>query len=188
MQVELKKLQHDVGITFLCVTHDQEEALAMSDRVAVIDHGRIEQVGTPQEIYERPATPFVASFIGETNLIEGVVESSDEIPARISNGKIGFLIRLPRPIPAGSRITVSLRPEKVAVRPDPRKVSNIFQATVRGEVYLGSLLRFEVELEGGQVLWVARQLQFEEDYLRPGENVTVGWGPESRTLVEGVPP
>jgi len=138
MQGELKSIQKQVGITFVYVTHDQEEALTMSDRIAVFNSGRIEQVGTPAEIYEHPVTPFVAGFVGVSNLVSG------EVAKRIT----------------GSPERFSIRPEKIhlATR-EENQVENqyVVDGVVRDVVYLGLYTRYLVELEGGGDLVVVEQ-------------------------------
>jgi putative spermidine/putrescine transport system ATP-binding protein len=139
MQVELKELQREVGITFVFVTHDQEEALTMSDRIAVFHQGRIEQVGTPAEVYERPASPFVASFVGTSNLLEG------EAAHRI----------------VGTPGTYSIRPEKIRILKEsadadlPEHTSAT--GTVAEVVYLGDVTRFLVDLDAGGRLAALQQ-------------------------------
>ncbi|WP_030615343.1 ABC transporter ATP-binding protein [Streptomyces fulvoviolaceus] len=139
MQVELKAIQREVGITFVLVTHDQEEALTMSDRVAVFHRGRIEQVGTPAEIYERPATPFVASFVGTSNLLEG--ESAHRI--------------------VGTPGTYSIRPEKIRVLKESAEADEPEHSTATGTVaevvYLGDVTRFLVDLDAGGRLTALQQ-------------------------------
>ncbi|MGW2646197.1 ABC transporter ATP-binding protein [Streptomyces sp. NPDC001393] len=139
MQVELKALQREVGITFVFVTHDQEEALTMSDRIAVFDQGRIAQVGTPAEIYERPATPFVASFVGTSNLLDG------ETAHRI----------------IGAPGTYNIRPEKIRVLKESAEADEPEHATATGTVaeavYLGDATRFLVDLDGGGRLTALQQ-------------------------------
>ncbi|MFF3501837.1 ABC transporter ATP-binding protein [Streptomyces sp. NPDC003247] len=139
MQVELKALQREVGITFVFVTHDQQEALTMSDRVAVFHRGRIEQVGTPAEIYERPATRFVASFVGASNLLEG------ETARRV----------------AGAAGTYSVRPEKIRVLEESAVADDAEHSTVTGTVaevvYLGDATRFLVDLDAGGRLTALQQ-------------------------------
>jgi putative spermidine/putrescine transport system ATP-binding protein len=138
MQIELKAIQEKVGITFIFVTHDQEEALTMSDRLAVFNHGRIEQVGTPADVYERPATGFVAGFVGTSNLISGAVAE-----------KI-----------TGSRQTFTVRPEKIRmVAPDapPEPETTSALGHVRDVVYLGMNTRYLVELDAGGDLTVVQQ-------------------------------
>jgi putative spermidine/putrescine transport system ATP-binding protein len=141
MQVELKSIQREVGNTFVFVTHDQEEALTMSDRVAVLNGGRVEQVGTPAEIYERPATPFVAGFVGTSNLITGEA-------ARAVLGKEG---------------TFSVRPEKLRLAADGDAVSpdeHSATGTVAEVVYAGPATRFVVDLDaGGRLVALQQNLQ-----------------------------
>jgi len=138
MQVELKSLQQRVGITFVYVTHDQEEALTMSDRLAVFNHGRVEQVGTPAEIYEHPQTPFVAGFVGVSNLLSG-----EQAKAITGNGD-----------------TFSIRPEKIHLASPQAEVPQEMYAVdgaVRDVVYLGLYTRYLVELEDGSDLVVVQQ-------------------------------
>lgn len=138
MQVELKSIQQRVGITFIFVTHDQEEALTMSDRIALFSQGRIEQVGSPSEIYEHPASAFVASFVGTSNLISG------ELAQRIT----------------GTEGTFSIRPEKIHMGEENAKVSSDSYKTdgvVRDVVYLGLFTRYFVDLDGGGEVVVIEQ-------------------------------
>ena len=138
MQVELKSIQKRVGITFIFVTHDQEEALTMSDRIAVFNEGKIQQVGAPSEIYERPASAFVAGFVGTSNLVSG------EVAVRMT----------------GSPDMFSIRPEKIhldATNSDPGKDMLCIDGVVRDVVYLGLFTRYLVEIEGGSDLVVIEQ-------------------------------
>ena len=138
MQVELKAIQKRVGITFIFVTHDQEEALTMSDRIAVFNEGHIVQVGTPAEIYETPASPFVAGFVGTSNLISG------EVARRIT----------------GSEQMFSVRPEKIHfgnLDAEPEKELFCVDGVIRDVVYLGLFTRYLVEVEGGVDLVVVEQ-------------------------------
>ena len=138
MQIELKAIQRAVGITFVFVTHDQDEALTMSDRIAVFNNGRVEQVGTPAEIYERPATPFVAGFVGTSNLLEGAV----------ADAVLGM---------AG---TYTVRPEKIrmlAAGEEPGGDDVVAEGRVASVVYLGSATRYHVDLAAGGELVVTQQ-------------------------------
>jgi spermidine/putrescine transport system ATP-binding protein len=175
MQVELKSIQREVGITFLYVTHDQEEALAMSDRIAVMDGGVVEQCGTPEEVYERPTKPFVAGFIGISNLIEGTVEGGD---VRLANGVL-VPARVPADCGNGSAVQLSVRPEKILLDGDePGLVS--MNGRVAERVYVGTATQVIVELEGG-----ARVVALEQNTQRAraddrwelGDEVSVGWHP-----------
>jgi putative spermidine/putrescine transport system ATP-binding protein len=160
MQLELKRIQQEVGITFLYVTHDQEEALAMSDRLAVFNDGRIEQLGPPAEVYEHPANGFIAGFVGISNLVE-------------SNGR---------------RFTV--RPEKVRIVEVGEPASNGFQSQtgrIREVVYLGPVTRYVVDLdEGGELVAVKQNLETSsQDALDArGRRVRLEWRPEYTFAVE----
>jgi putative spermidine/putrescine transport system ATP-binding protein len=139
MQIELKDIQQEVGLTFIYVTHDQEEALTMSDRLAVFNHGRIEQVGTPAEVYERPSTGFVAGFVGVSNVLEG------EVARHV----------------AGSAKPFTIRPEKIDLRLDVDAAVGPDRCSVTGEVtkvvYLGAVTRYVVQLDEGGELGVMQQ-------------------------------
>ena len=149
MQLELKQIQRDVGITFVFVTHDQEEALTMSDRIAVFDAGKIEQVATPAELYERPSTSFVAGFVGTSNLLTGP-------QAEALVGRPG---------------TFSIRPEKIRLDGQAPRA----RGTVSGVVYLGSVNHYVVALEGGGSLTVLRQNERSEPVIAEGEPVGLAW-------------
>jgi putative spermidine/putrescine transport system ATP-binding protein len=155
MQTELKQIQRDVGITFLFVTHDQDEALTMSDRVAVFNEGRIEQVGTPAEVYEEPATPFVAGFVGTSNLLSG-------LSAETVVGKDG---------------TYSIRPEKIRIDGDLSRAAPPGEVaatgTVTSAVYAGATMRYEVTLDAGGQLSVVRQNNEPVDF--PDGRVRLTW-------------
>ena len=133
MQLELKALQREVGITFVFVTHDQEEALTMSDRIAVMHEGRLLQVGTPEDIYQRPANRFVADFIGRTNLLEATV-ASPETEVVLSNG---MRVEAASEHPFGTKVAVSLRPEQAFLLPArrlPRRVAEHRRGAARGDL------------------------------------------------------
>ncbi|GAB4171143.1 MAG: polyamine ABC transporter ATP-binding protein [Terrimicrobiaceae bacterium] len=154
MRSELKQLQKRLGITFIFVTHDQEEALAMSDRITVLSAGRVEQIGTVSEIYYRPATRFVAEFIGDTNIVEAEVvgrregilqcrvEGGLEIEAEGSSGS------------PGEKILLSLRPEKIRLLPNPSGGANTFSGRVASEVFRGAVDELTVRLDSGLELGV----------------------------------
>jgi spermidine/putrescine transport system ATP-binding protein len=176
LQIELKRIQSEVGITFVYVTHDQEEALTMSDRIAVMHAGRIEQLGTPEELYERPATRFVADFIGSTNLLRGVVNPDGSI--RLSSGEIAQAAH--DGLTSGTEVEISLRPESIELVP----VEAV--GAIRGEVeqaaYLGTNLTYQVRTAGGLVLSVLTSKAGVR--LPVGSEVAVTW-PSSEALVLG---
>ena len=138
MQIELKEIQQAVGLTFIYVTHDQEEALTMSDRLAVFNHGRIEQVGTPADVYERPETAFVAGFVGTSNVLAG------EVAARVTGSPAAFTIRPEK---------IHLAEPDAPVRPDECTATG----HVREVVYIGALTKYIVSLDGGGELVVFQQ-------------------------------
>ncbi len=152
--VELDALHDKVGITFILVTHDQEEALSVSDRIAVMNKGEILQVGTPFEIYESPATPFVADFIGDTNMFEGEVT---EIRGRLARIKVSGMNEIwadqDKPLSVGRKVRVAIRPEKILVRKEkPEGLSpehNLFTGEVDEVIYAGFQSKFYVKAEGG---------------------------------------
>jgi spermidine/putrescine transport system ATP-binding protein len=159
MQLELKNLQREVGITFVYVTHDQEEALTMSDRIAVMHEGRVLQVGSPTEIYERPASRFVADFIGETNFLPGVVRGEDEgLVTVVVNDRLAVCVETDETFETGSQVVAAVRPEKVRLLPQPARGShNAFPCRVEQVVYVGTDTRFRVRLAGDVELMVREQ-------------------------------
>lgn len=148
MQIELKRLQHETGITFIFVTHDQEEALTMSDRIAVINEGRLLQVGTPTDIYERPAKRFVADFIGDTNFLDArFLENLDtHSVVELANGK--KLKAVPAPLNPGDRVTIAIRPEQTQLAKTSE--THDLQGTLLNIVYSGTDTHYHFELETGE--------------------------------------
>ena len=160
MQIELKHIQESVGITFLYVTHDQEEALTMSDRIAVFNAGRIEQVGSPAEVYERPRTPFVAGFVGTSNLLEGTVEGTRGAFTVVRIGSDGSILLAGGAHTAGSRLTVAVRPEKIQLHELaalPAEGLCHARGTITEVVYLGTVTRYLVAVEGAGDVVVLEQ-------------------------------
>lgn len=175
MLVVLKNLQRNVGITFVYVTHDQGEALAMSDRVAVMNNGVIEQIGSPQEIYQNPATAFVASFIGKTNLFHCSRESTQT--ARTGNLRIVTSAELP-----SEEATVSVRPESIEVGAEAQRYENRFSAVVEEVIYFGHEQELSLLVEGEPLVARVRGVD-----VRRGQNITVGWPAEASVVVEAKP-
>ncbi|MEH2324868.1 MAG: ABC transporter ATP-binding protein [Nostoc sp.] len=153
MQVELSNLHQDLGVTFVMVTHDQEEALSLSDRIAVMNQGKIEQVGTPSQIYERPCTSFVADFIGDTNLFSGEIVAVDSSNIKIST-KTALSIVISRaedtPSELSQAVVVSVRPEKIQLSLYPPNLpTNCFEGRLVNVMYLGTHVNYVVELTNG---------------------------------------
>ncbi len=176
MQVELKAIQREVGITFLYVTHDQEEALAMSDRIAVMDAGVVVQCGTPEEVYERPAKPFVAGFMGISNLMAGRVEGGG---VRLAGGTL-CAAPVPEGIDDGAEVQLSVRPEKIVLEAATDGMVSL-SGTVAERVYVGTATQVIVELEGGARIVALEQnteRARDDDRWELGHAVTVAWLPE----------
>jgi spermidine/putrescine ABC transporter ATP-binding subunit len=153
MQLELKRLQKHLGMTFVFVTHDQEEALTMSDRIAVFNKGRLEQLGTATEIYHQPRTAFVADFIGEANLLPAELVTRGETTARVRiDGGLELVLNASQWPADATRALVSVRPEKVHVSKKLVECENVFEARVTEELFQGAMDRLDVELTGGTVL------------------------------------
>lgn len=155
MQFELKHLQRKLGITFIYVTHDQEEALTMSDRIAVMNQGKIEQIGTPDEIYDKPKTKFVADFIGETNLFDGVVEeyNNSKISVTLEDSHKIEVIDDPlilSKLKQGDRIYITIRPERMKLSHSKDESRNTLKGTVKERIFVGSVNKTVVTLSNGK--------------------------------------
>jgi len=159
MQIELKTLQREVGITFVYVTHDQEEALTMSDRIAVMQGGHVLQTGGPTEIYEQPCCRFVADFIGETNFLSGVVQGQDgDLTTVLVDGMIPVVVQTSESFVAGTNVDVAVWPEKISISADPPHGDlNSVPCKVEQVVYLGPDPRYRVRLSGNVSLMVREQ-------------------------------
>ena len=184
MQIELKGLQRRLGISFIYVTHDQEEALTMSDRIVVMNAGRIEQIGGAQEIYERPRTEFVAGFIGVSNIIEGTVEqvTGQLSIVNLGSARIGAHADGVKP---GQRVRLLVRPEKISILPEASPGSP--SGRIESAVYLGESTQWRVAIENGQTLTVLEQNRepFQAAQTRIGQTVGVSWEPESAVILKG---
>ena len=189
MQGELRHLNRSVGITFIYVTHDQEEALTMSDRIAVMNGGRVLQLGTAQEIYEGPATRFVADFIGESNFLDGTLAGVDGDLAtiRLQDGtplraRPGAVV-----LSAGSVATLTVRPERIAIEPEmgPERAgeNNVLTGRVAQAMYAGATMQYLVQVAGGATV-VVRTPNL-GSALEPGAAVMVRWPPYACSLLAG---
>ncbi|BBK39151.1 ABC transporter ATP-binding protein [Allostella sp. ATCC 35155] len=175
VQVELKALQRDLGITTLLVTHDQEEALSLSDRIIVLDHGAMQQVGTPDEVYRRPANRFVAGFLGLANLLEGRVEAGRGL--RLPTGEL--VACATQGLAEGSPATAVVRPERVRLLPET--AGEGIAARVRQDVYLGHLRRWHLDSDAGPELIAAAADGVGQAAI--GDRVRVAWAPEDVWLL-----
>lgn len=179
MQVELSRLHQELGLTFVMVTHDQEEALSLSDKIAVMRQGKIEQVGSPSEIYEHPQTPFVADFIGDTNLFEGFVESRDHTSGLVVTPE-GFQILVDRDKNLASilsqQVVVSVRPEKIKLSVEPSTgEDNCFAGQVQHVMYLGTRVQYVVQLKGTRNGIMVTQANNQVSITETNTPVYVSW-------------
>jgi spermidine/putrescine transport system ATP-binding protein len=184
MQFELKRIQREVGITFVYVTHDQEEALTMSDRIAVMNAGKVEQIGTPVDIYDRPATVFVAGFIGQANLWPCRMKSSDGAMAEVSS--LGT--SLPSAcgdtrIEAGGEATLMVRPERVRVSTTPSGEGASVQATVTDLTFQGAMVRLVLAAPDDSLVVAHVGHDHDLPLLRPGDTVFTGWPAEASLVL-----
>ena len=186
MQVELKRIQTEVGITFIHVTHDQEEAMTMADSVAVMNAGRVEQLGSPADLYENPQTTFVANFLGTSNLIEAEVDtkSGDEIVLKAGGGKLLLpASRCSAPTTTGGKVLVGVRPEKISLThadeageiPAGR---NRITGTIADSSFIGVSTQYVVESPAGTALQVYEQNIERDSRFQPGAEVILHWNPE----------
>lgn len=188
MQIELKHLQQKLGITFIYVTHDQEEALILSDRIAVMDNGQIEQIGTPDEIYERPKTKFVASFIGETNLFDATVsdisqneiklilETNDEIIIKDSSMKIDSLTK-------GLKVSIAIRPEKMRLSYLPIDEKNKLRGKIKDRIYVGSINKTIVTLSNEREVIINETMDNSLDLNKENKDVYISWKYEDGVVI-----
>jgi spermidine/putrescine transport system ATP-binding protein len=195
LQIELKRIQREVGITFVHVTHDQEEAMTMADTIAVMNEGRIEQQGGATDLYERPATEFVANFLGDCNLVDGKLARRDGGVAefvthdgahlRVPDERIGASVN-------GSAVRVGVRPEKLTLIPEGMQVpdgANALRGRVELASFLGTAIQYVVHTVGGEEFTAVEQnrLGAEPDSIGPGREVTLAWDPAHSILVAKEP-
>ncbi|GBC76637.1 Spermidine/putrescine import ATP-binding protein PotA [bacterium HR08] len=182
MQRELKRLQREVGISFLMVTHDQEEALALSDRIAVIAEGRLQQIGTPREVYENPETAFVATFLGAANVFEAEVMARENGDALLALCGRTVRVSLNGRRLEGSRAQVAVRPEKIALRARPLRKTDLVQleGVIEERLYLGDATHWRVRVGDQSVLVTApNRPGSRAEAFRDGQRVFLCWARES---------
>src|SRR5574339_528066 len=185
MQLELKTLQREVGITFIYVTHDQEEALTMSDRIAVMSKGVVLQIGKPEEIYERPASKYVADFIGETNFIDGVVRKQSGPSVDVELVGTGTVcVESSRTFTNGQAVSVAVRPEKLRLNSEIRDGNNL-RGRVEDVIYIGTDTHYGVRFAGGQKVRVREQnvMHRHHEIIQVGEDVSVSFAPTAPRLL-----
>ena len=176
---EFQRIHRTLGTTMVFVTHDQEEALAMSDRIAVLDSGRIVRLGTPREMYEDPLIPFVADFLGETNVLSGRVVAENRVA--VDDG--GWEVGVRDGGSTGTTVQIAIRPEKISIG-QPDDGANSVSGTVEEVLYLGHTTSYSVRLTSGQVMTVKRFNRYHAADLGIGAVVTLHWQPEDARLLE----
>jgi spermidine/putrescine ABC transporter ATP-binding subunit len=185
MQAELKSIQRELGVTTLYVTHDQQEALTLSDRIAVMNRGDVVQVGRPLELYERPTDVFIAGFLGDVNFLDGVVVGREGGTAtvEVADGvRVTAAVTVPPPL--GKRVGLSIRPERLRMNEPAGEGVSLGAGTIRDVTFLGDLLRYSVVLAGGLALKVTRQFVGERAVLDAGVAITVAADPGDWRLYE----
>jgi len=187
MQIELKRLQREVGITFVYVTHDQEEALTMSDRIAVMSRGDVLQIGDATEIYERPTSRFVADFIGETNFLEGKVTHQEGATVVVTQPSgLTLHAQSETPLTAGTTVAVAVRPEKLHLQP-LTDATNCLPGRVTNVIYIGTDTQYEVRIAGDQLLRVRAQndMPGSRPLAQEGDEVTVCFSSAAARVLMG---
>ena len=188
MQIELKRIQVEVGTTFVHVTHDQEEAMTMADTIAVMNGGRVEQLGAPTQIYENPATAFVANFLGQCNLIPGQISGGDGDNAVLSANGVNFCVPRSRVRAIGSSAILGVRPEKITMYWADERVPeghNRLEGTVTDVSFTGVSTQYLVKVPWGQELVVFEQNLSLEELSHRGEKVQIGWAPGHTFALDG---
>ena len=180
MQFEIKHLHERLGVTVVYVTHDQSEALTMSDRVAVFNDGRIQQLAPPEDLYERPENSFVAQFIGENNTLQGIVETLAEgrCTVRLSGGEVidALPVNVSRP---GDRTQVSVRPERIEFRKERLSTAtHTLSAEVLEFIYMGDSFRTRMRVAGNENFIMKCRNAGDQRRLEPGERLEIGWLPQ----------
>jgi len=190
MQIELKRIQRDVGITFVFVTHDQEEALTMSDRIAVMRAGRLEQVGTPVEIYDAPESAFVARFIGSANLLPVVVEQTQNGRAALAlpGGRRSEVATGGRAFASGAQALLMIRPERLELgASEPARERTALPVTCTDLVFQGAVLRCALRDVAGDELVAYLEASRREPEVRPGASLWLSWAPDAARLLHPEP-
>nr|WP_275983712.1 ABC transporter ATP-binding protein [Paenibacillus hamazuiensis] len=185
---EMKRLQQEIGVTTIFVTHDQEEALYMSSRIVVLDHGKVEQIGTPWDIYNRPASEFVHTFIGKSNKMPGVVEQAvgNKLSLRTDEGLTLIAESKSSQVKAGDNVSIYVRPEKIAIYSDNRGTldTNRVMGTVKLTSFLGAYTECEVRV-GRYAMTVRIQSGHQEAAFAQGQTVYLEWKPEDVFVFPG---
>jgi putative spermidine/putrescine transport system ATP-binding protein len=183
MQIEIKRIQKEMGITMIYVTHDQEEALNISDRIGVMNSGKIEQIGPAREIYEKPNNYFVADFIGDANIIKGRITNSEKENAIVSVwGEMEIKAKNHLNKSTGDSVHVVVRPERMRLVANEEKQDNCFTGTVWEASYVGEMIRYIIDIPNGEQIGV-KEHNIGQSIESPGNEIAVGWGCEDALIV-----
>lgn len=184
MQEFLKDLQRRIRTTFIFITHDQQEAISMADRIVVMNHGRIEQIGTPREIYRRPGSEFVARFFGENNLIPGTVEGSDRGGVLVESALGRFLVPSEAPLPVGAKVMMAVRPEHIRLAPSTAAGAQSVDARIRSVVFYGATSQVALTLASDETIALRASLPTGDfPSLSVGDPVVATWAPDDITVL-----
>ena len=183
MQIELKRIQMEVGITFIHVTHDQEEAMTMADTIAVMNQGKIEQMGSPAELYESPKTAFVANFLGQSNLIKGKVNSRSGTNASVKIHGIDIEVPIARMASHGDRVLIGVRPEKLNINANSK--NSIGNGTVTDASFVGVSTQYLVKTSWNEELVVFEQNDAGAPDIKVGDTVSISWEPAHTFALDG---
>ena len=184
MQYEIKKIQEHFKITTVYVTHDQEEALTMSDRIAVMNEGRFEQIGTPRELYERPINSFIADFVGETNFLEGeVLDREGDISIFLTTFGNKLKVQLPVDTPTGNKLTIAVRPEKLFITKKEQPILPTLSGVVKEIVYLGEITKYIVDISESKQLILKQMNRYGVVDYQKGAEVKIAFNPQDAKKV-----
>jgi len=186
MKLELKKIHQNVGTTFVYITHDQGEALFMSDRIAVMNSGKLQQIGTPEALYDSPANGFVASFVGQTNKIGGLLEEKNGNLIFKKNSFISISSNIAKGLKVKDKCFLYIRPEKISVMdtPEKKKITkeNTYETTIEDKIFMGDSVRYLVKLVGNQILEVMQTYKKGIRAKNIGEKVIISWDPSDSNI------
>lgn len=185
MQFELKKLQKKIGVTLVYVTHDQEEALTMFDRIAVMHQGHVVQIGPPLQIYNHPETKFVSNFIGDSNLFEGSVEKMEKNLVHVVTADQVRLVTRGDAIAPGDRLTLAVRPEKTKLLMADEKADNSLTGSVESANFMGVSILYRIALPSGRLVFVIEPNDGSKPIFSPGQEARVGWERTDCLILKG---
>jgi len=182
MQLEIKHIHSQLKVTVIYVTHDQEEALVMSDRIVIMNQGKIEQVGTSDEIYEKPINKFVAGFVGESNFVEGkiIIQRGNDFVIQLDD-ESRHEMRIDQKVSVGDNVCFSIRPEKLMIAEPEHQSKNAFEGVIREIIYVGDTLRYKIQFGREKTIYVREMCTQKARSHKEGDRVKVFWDPASLT-------